>query len=137
MTYDADDAGNFTACNTDYASDKGLAALKAIINLHKSPAFVNGFAANNATNFAAIVDGTWMLKRLRVYLATLMLVQSFRSSQWTEQIISLADSADLSSWVAVKPQTDANKMQVCMAMAQFLFRSEETQLARYKAVSCV
>ena len=36
--------------------------------------------------------------------------------------------------MGVKPQTDANKMQVCMAMAQFL-SSEETQLARYKAVS--
>ncbi len=99
LTYDADDAGNFTACNTDYASDKGLAALKAIINLHKSPAFVNGSAANNATNLQQLLMVHGMLKRLRVYLATIMLVQSFRSSQWTEQIISLADSADLSSWV--------------------------------------
>ena len=35
--------------------------------------------------------------------------------------------------LGVKPQTDANKVKVCLAIAQFL-SSEETQLARYEAV---
>lgn len=59
LTYETADDGSFTACNVDYASDKGLAALKAMIALKKSPAFVNGSSVSNATNAAAIVDGTW------------------------------------------------------------------------------
>lgn len=133
LTYDADDAGNFTACNTDYASDKGLAALKAIINLHKSPAFVNGFAANNATNFAAIVDGTWDAEAIKGVLG-----DNYACAKLPKFTVDGTDY-QLGGFggfklLGVKPQTDANKMQVCMAMAQFL-SSEETQLARYKEVS--
>lgn len=132
LTYDADDAGNFTACNIDYASDKGLAALKAIINLHKSSAFVNGSAASNATNCAAIIDGTWDAETLK---------SMFGDNYACAKLQFTADGTDYQlggfggfKLLGVKPQTDANKMQVCMAMAQFL-SNEETQLARYNAVS--
>ena len=59
LTYDTDDAGAFTKCNIDYASDKGVGAMKALIQLAKSPAFVNGSSVSNATNAAAIIDGPW------------------------------------------------------------------------------
>ena len=59
LTYDTDDQGNFTACNINYASDEGLVALKEMVELKASKAFQNGSAAGEATNVAAIVDGTW------------------------------------------------------------------------------
>ena len=59
LTYEADSAGNFTSSNVTYASEEGLTALKALINLASSSAFYNGSSVSNATNAAAIVDGTW------------------------------------------------------------------------------
>ena len=59
LSYDTDDTGKFTACNIDYVSDKGLVALKEMVELKASPAFQNGSSVGNATNAAAIVDGTW------------------------------------------------------------------------------
>ena len=59
LTYDTDSEGNYIACNIDYASEKGFAAMKALVALAKSPAFVNGSSMSTATNVGAIVDGTW------------------------------------------------------------------------------
>ena len=59
LTYETDDDGNFTACNAGYATDAGLVALKKMVELKASPAFQNGSAVGEATNVAAIVDGTW------------------------------------------------------------------------------
>ena len=59
LSYETDDAGNFTSANVDYASDQGLVALKEMIRLSSSSSFVNGSVAGDATNIGAIVDGTW------------------------------------------------------------------------------
>ena len=59
LSYETDDAGNFTSANVNYASDQGLVALKEMIRLSSSSAFVNGSAAGEATTIGAIVDGTW------------------------------------------------------------------------------
>ena len=59
LTYDTDDTGAFVGINCDYASENGLKALKSMIKVAQSPAFVNGSSASNATNIGAIVDGTW------------------------------------------------------------------------------
>lgn len=132
LTYDADDAGNFTACNIDYVSDKGLAALKAIINLHKSPAFNNGSSISNAANVAAIVDGTW-----DVGAAKDLFGDNYACAKLPKFTVDGTDY-QMSGFggfklLGVKPQTDSNKMQVCLAIAQFL-SNEETQTARYEAV---
>ena len=132
LTYDADDEGNFTACNIDYASDNGLAALKAIINLKKSSAFVNGSVASNATNLGAIVDGTWDSSAVKDALG-----ENYACAKLPK---FTADGKDYQlggfggfKLLGIKPQTDANKLAVCQAIAQFL-SSEETQLARYDVV---
>lgn len=133
LTYDADDAGNFVACNVDYASENGLKALKAIVNLHKSSVFVNGSSISNAANCGAIVDGTWDATAAK---------ELFGDNYACAKLPKFtADGADIQlggfggfKLLGVKPQTDANKMQVCLAMAQFL-SNEETQLARYEAVA--
>lgn len=132
LTYDADDAGNFTACNIDYVSDKGLAALKAIINLHKSPAFNNGSSISNAANVAAIVDGTWDAGAAKDLFG-----DNYACAKLPKFTVDGTDY-QMSGFggfklLGVKPQTDSNKMQVCLAIAQFL-SNEETQTARYEAV---
>lgn len=132
LTYDADDEGNFTACNIDYASDKGVTALKAIINLKKSSAFVNGSSASNATNFAAIIDGTWDSGAIKDVLG-----DNYACAKLPKFTVDGTDY-QLGGFggfklLGIKPQTDANKLAVCQAMAQFL-SSEETQLARYDVV---
>ena len=132
LTYDADDAGNFTACNIDYASDNGLAALKAIINLKKSSSFQNGSSANTATNYAAIVDGTWDKDTIKSVFGdnyACAKLPTFTAGDAQKQLGGFGGF----KLMGVKPQTDATKLQACLAMAQFL-SNEETQLARFDAV---
>ena len=58
LTYSTDDSGNLVAMDCNYASENGVKALKSMIKVAMSPAFVNGSSAANATNLGAIVDGT-------------------------------------------------------------------------------
>lgn len=129
LTYETDDMGNFTTCNTDYASDKGVAALKAIIELHKSSAFVNGSSLSTATNVGAIVDGTWdssAAKELFGDNYACAKLPTFNAGGTEVQLSGFGGFKLL----GVKPQTDANKLAVCQAIAKYL-SSEEVQLARY------
>ena len=59
LEYTTDESGAFVGSDVTYASKEGVAALKAIINLAKSPSFQNGSSVDKATNLAAIVDGVW------------------------------------------------------------------------------
>ena len=81
LTYDTDDAGNFTKCNSTYASDAGVVALKKIAELASSKAFQNGSAISNATNVGAIVDEHGLQAQPRISSATTMHVLSFLHSQ--------------------------------------------------------
>lgn len=134
LTYDTDDAGNFTGCNIDYASDKGLVALKEITELQSSSAFQNGSNASNATNFAAIVDGTWdadVIKGVFGDNYACAKLPSFEGSDGKTYQLSGFGGFKL---LGIKPQTEEGKMAVCHALAQFLTNTE-TQLARYEAVA--
>jgi len=132
FTYDTDTDGNFTACNMDYASDKGLAALKAMINLASSPAFKNGSSIDNGTNIGAIVDGTWDAAAAQAlfgdnYAAAKL--PTFTVDGKSYQMGGFSGNKLL----GVKPQTDAAKLKVCQELAKYL-TSEEVQLARFNAV---
>ena len=133
LTYDTDDAGNFTVCNTDYASDNGVKALKAIINLHKSSAFVNGSSASNASNIGAIVDGTWDASALKDLLGDNYACAKLPSFTVDGKDYQFSGFGGF-KLLGVKPQTDANKMAVCLAIANYL-SGEESQIARYNAVA--
>jgi len=131
LTYETDDAGNFTKANASYASEQGVAALKAMINLHKSPAFNNGSSVSNAANCAAIVDGTWdsgAAKDLFGENYACAKLPSFTVDGKDYQMSGFGGF----KLMGVKPQTDAGKLQVCKALAQYL-SSEEVQVARYEA----
>lgn len=133
LTYDTDSDGNFTACNSTYASEEGVTALKAIINLHKSSAFVNGSSVSNAANAAAIVDGTWDASAAKDLFGdnyACAKLPAFDANGTATQLSGFGGFKLL----GVKPQEDANKMAVCLAMASYL-SGEEVQLARYNAVA--
>ncbi|MBQ8110269.1 MAG: extracellular solute-binding protein [Clostridia bacterium] len=128
LTYDSDDEGNLVACNVDYASDNGVKALKAMIELSKSPAFVNGSSISNATNVGAIVDGTWDATA----------AQELFGDNYAAAKLPTVDGWQLSGFggfkmLGVKPQTDEDKLAACDALAAFL-TSGDVQLARYEAL---
>ena len=128
LTYESDANGNLIACTCDYASENGLKALKAIIEMCKSPNFVNGSAADKATNFGAMVTGTWNAATL----------QGMLGENYAAVKLPTAAGFQLGGFggfklIGVKPQTDEEKLAVCDAVALYL-TSGEVQQARYEAV---
>ena len=120
--------GNINAIDCNYASENGVKALKSIIKLAQSPAFVNGSSASNATNLGAIVDGTWDAGA----------VQAILGENYAAVKLPTVDGYQLGGFggfkmLGVKPQTDDAKLAACDALALFL-SSGEVQLARYDAV---
>ena len=133
LTYETDDTGAFTKCNVDYASDKGLVALKELIELKESGAFTNGSAVGEATNLGAIVDGTWDSSAAKDLLGdnyACAPLPSFTGSDGQSYHMSGFGGFKL---LGVKPQTDEKKLTACDALAYYL-AGEEVQLARYDAV---
>ncbi|MBD5454198.1 MAG: extracellular solute-binding protein, partial [Lachnospiraceae bacterium] len=133
LTYDTDDAGNFTGCTVDYASDKGLVAMKEIIELKSSSAFQNGSSVDNGTNIAAIVDGTWDSESAKAAFGdgyACAKLPSFQGSDGQTYQLSGFGGFKL---LGIKPQEEAGKLAVCHALAQYL-TSTDVQLARYQAV---
>ncbi|MBR2697991.1 MAG: extracellular solute-binding protein [Clostridia bacterium] len=128
LTYDCDDEGNLVKCNVDYASENGLKALKSMIKLVKSPAFVNGSSISNATNVAAIVDGTWDADAAKELFG----------DNYAAAKLPTVDGYQLSGFggfkmLGVKPQTDEDKLAACDALSAWL-TSGDVQLARYEAL---
>ncbi|MDE5598987.1 MAG: extracellular solute-binding protein, partial [Lachnospiraceae bacterium] len=134
LTYDTDDAGNFTGCNIDYVSDKGLVAMKEIVELASSSAFQNGSSVDNGTNIGAIVDGTWDADAAKAAFGdgyACAKLPSFKGSDGQDYQLSGFGGFKL---LGIKPQEEAGKLAVCHALAQYL-TSTDVQLARYQAVS--
>ena len=128
LTFDSDDEGQLVAMNSTYASDNGVKALKSIIKVAASPAFVNGSSISNATNIGAIVDGTWDAGAAK---------DAF-GDNYAAAKLPTVDGYQMGGFggfkmLGVKPQTDDDKLAACDALAAFL-TSEEVQLARYNAV---
>lgn len=133
LTYDTDDKGNFTKCNIDYASDKGVAALKAMATMAGSGAWANGSDASKATDVAAIVDGTWdsaTVKQLFGDNYACAKLPQFTGGDGKKYQMSGFSGYKL---LGVKPQEDADKLAVCDALAAYL-SSGDVQLDRFKAL---
>ena len=132
LTYDTDDAGAFTACNVDYASDAGVGALKAIVALAKSPAFHNGSSIGNATNAAAIVDGTWDSSAAKELFGDNYACAKLPTFDLNGEAVQMSGFGGF-KLLGVKPQTDEEKLALCDELALFL-SSGEVQLARFEEV---
>ena len=133
LTYDTDDQGNFTKCNASYASPEGVVALRAMATLQKSKAFQNGSSLSNATNVAAIVDGTWDSSTAQDLFGdnyACAKLPTFKGSDGKDYQMAGFGGFKL---LGVKPQTDATKLKACLALADWL-SGEEVQLARYQKV---
>ena len=128
LTYGVDNAGVINSMDCNYASENGVKALKSMIKLARSPAFVNGSSASNATNIGAIVDGTW----------DAVAVKGILGENYAATKLPTIDGFQLGGFggfkmLGVKPQTDENKLAACDALALYL-SSGEVQQARYDAV---
>ena len=125
LTYDTDNEGNWAGCNVDYASENGVKALKSIIKVAQSPAFVNGSSMSTATNVGAIVDGVWDAESVKAAFG----------DNYAAAKLPTVDGYQLSGFggfklLGVKPQTDDDKLAACDALASYL-ASGDVQLARY------
>ena len=133
FTYDTDADGNFTGCNMDYASDKGVVALKEMIELASSKSFQNGSAIGDASNVGAIVDGTWDAAAIKDIMKDNYACAKLPSFQGSDgQTYQLSGFSGF-KLLGIKPQEEEGKLAVCYKLAQFLTNAE-TQSARYEAV---
>jgi len=128
LTFETDNDGNLVKMNSTYASEEGVKALKAMIKLSKSPAFMNGSSFSTATNPGAIVDGTWDSTAAK---------EAF-GDNYAAAKLPTVDGWQLGGFggfkmLGVKPQEDEAKLGACDALAAYL-SSEEVQLARYNAL---
>lgn len=133
LTYDTDSDGNFTACNIDYVSDKGLVAFKEIIELVSSPSFQNGSSVSAGTNIGAIVDGTWDSGAAQDIFG-----DNYACAKLPSFVGSDGNTYQLSGFggfklLGIKPQVEPGKLAVCHALAQYL-TGTEVQLERYQEV---
>ena len=133
LTYETDDSGAFTACNATYASEEGLQALKKMIELKASSAFQNGSSVGEATNCAAIVDGTWDAEAAKDLFG-----DNYACAKLPTFTAANGETYQMSGFggfklLGVKPQEDEDKLIACDALAAFL-SSEDVQLARFEAV---
>ena len=130
VTYDVDEGGNLVKANINYASPEGVAAMKGLIALAKHPAFVNGSDAPSASNYAAIVVGTWNRETIGQefgdnYAATKL--PTFTVDGQTYQLSGFGGFKML----GVKPQVDDAKLAAVDALALYL-AGEEVQQARFE-----
>ena len=133
LTYDTDNDGNFVACNASYASDEGLIALKKMIELKASPSFQNGSAAGEATNVAAIVDGTWDSSTVQDLFGDNYACAKLPTFTGADGNVYQMSGFGGFKLLGVKPQEDEAKLEACDALAAWL-SGEEVQIARYDAV---
>ena len=128
LTYDTNDQGQYTAINTDYDTNPAaITALKSMIKMAKSSAYVNGSSAPNATNIGALVSGVWDSGAAMEALG-----ENYAATK-----LPTVDGYQLGGFggfklLGVKPQTDEAKLAACDALALYL-SSEEVQLARFEA----
>ncbi len=131
LTYDTDNDGNFIGCNVSYASDAGVKALKKMVEVAKSPAFNNGSNISNAANVAAIVDGTWDATAAKGLFGDNYACAKLPTFTVDGETFQMSGFGGF-KLLGVKPQTDAAKLQACLALAKYL-ADEEVQLARFEA----
>lgn len=134
LEYETDKEGKFTACNIDVASEQGLVALKEVIDLASSKSFQNGSSSDDATNYAAIVTGTWNVESVKKALGdnyACAKMPKFEGSDGKEYQMGGFSGFKM---VGIKPQTDEGKLALCYRLAQFM-TEEDTQLARFELTS--
>ncbi len=130
--FETGEDGSFTSYTANFASDEGLVALKALIAMTESPAFVNGSSLSSATNVGAIVDGTWDSSAAQELFGdnyACAKLPTFTGSDGNTYQMSGFGGFKL---LGVKPQTEGGKLALCLELAQYLTNTD-SQLARFEA----
>lgn len=131
-TFDTDDSGAFTAANVSLASDKGLVAMKEMIDTISSPAFVNGSSVGDATNIGAIVDGVWDSTAAQEVLGDNYACAKLPSFEGADGATYQLSGFGGFKLMGVKPQEEGGKLLLCFNLAQYL-TDTDAQLARFEA----
>ena len=127
LEYGLDSEGNFNSANISYASDEGVKALKAIVNLHKSTSFYNGSVVSNAANAAAVVSGTWDSGAAQDMFGANYACAKLPTFNVDGKDYQMSGFGGF-KLLGIKPQTDSKKYIVCQDLAKFL--SNEESLAQ-------
>ena len=129
--FEYDDNGNCVGVTTDYASANGVAAMKEMIALWESGVVVDSSSVGeaDAEHLGVIVDGNWDASAAQEalgdnYAATKL--PTFTVDGTTYQTNSFSGC----KMTGVKPQSDATKLAVCYALAQYL-TNYDAQMARF------
>ncbi len=117
----------FEGVQIDYASANGVKAMRSLIRIIGSNAFVDGSSAYSAENWAALVSGTWDSEAARAYLGS-----SFAAAK-----LPTVDGYQMKSFggfkcLGVTPQPNSDKRTLCHALADWL-TNESCQLERFEA----
>lgn len=137
--YEYDTEGNVTGAVCDYSGDKGLAAMKAMVNMVKSKGKGYDQAPDGAASLfnpeggtaGALVSGTWDAATVKDFLGdnyAAVKMPTFTVDGKSYQMSGFGGF----KLVGVKPQTDSDKLTFCHLVADYL-TSEEMQLARFEA----
>ena len=132
LTFDTDSEGNFTACNMDYASDKGVKALKAIVNMSSSKSYQKGSSVGTAVNWAAIVDGVWDSTSAKEVLGDNYACAKLPTVTVDGETFQLGGFGGF-KLMGVKPQAEVGKLAVCLELAKYL-TDTKAQLDRFNVV---
>lgn len=136
--YDYDTEGLVTGCTCDYSSDKGLAAMKAMVEMAKSKGkgyeqTPDGAAAlfnPDGGTAGALVSGTWDYATVKDFLGDNFGAAKMPTFTVDGQTYQMSGFGGF-KLVGVKPQTDSDKLTFCHLVADYI-TSEEMQLARFE-----
>ena len=135
--YEYDAEGNVTGAVCDYNSDKGLKAMKAMVEMAsnsayaQSPDAVASLFDQNGGTAGAIVSGTWDSATVQELLGDNYGAAKLPTFTVDGETFQMSGFGGF-KLVGVKPQTDSDKLTFCHAVADYI-TGEEMQLARFDA----
>ena len=102
-----------------------------MLDLASSSCFQSGSSADSAVDYAAIIDGTWDSSTIKTAFG-----ENFACAELPSFVGSDGETYHLSGFsgyklLGIKPQTDADKLAACYALAQYL-SDTEVSLARFE-----
>ena len=119
IDFDVNADGSFSSLTCNLATSMGVRALRNMIRLASSPAFVCGSSFSSATDVGMIVDGTW-----DYYTALGVLGENLGAAKLPAAGGNLLIPFSGGKYVCVKPQTDEEKAAEVAKLAEYLASAE-------------